>query len=184
MVTVQCFRLGGSVAHPLIGRYVLRGNMELITDDKYTIHLPIIRQQLGKDGLLEITTTSPREQRDALEQLALYFKREFSYTGIQYCANETGVDSVEYLGFAFVEPAYGHMAEEDPGYPTRLLGGGCFRKRGEHWFLDWVWIHPYARNKGLFSRQIPYFKSKLGQFLPEMPVSDPMKHIFLTKVRT
>ncbi len=24
----QCFRLGGSVAHPLIGRYVLGGKME------------------------------------------------------------------------------------------------------------------------------------------------------------
>ena len=29
MVTVQCFRLGGSVAHPLIGRYTNEGNMSI-----------------------------------------------------------------------------------------------------------------------------------------------------------
>ncbi|HHX8566615.1 hypothetical protein NB476_12845, partial [Vibrio sp. RM-44-3] len=155
-------------------------------DDKYTINLPIIKQSLGQGGLFSITRSSPRAHKEALEKLALYFMREEGYTNLQFVAGE--VSNPEYHGFAFTELALDAFGEELAEMPTRLLGGGCFRKRsfadGEHWVLDWVWIHPYARNKGLFSNHIDYFKETFGNFYPEFPISKAMKHLFENKIRT
>ena len=155
--------------------------------DKYTIILPIIKESIGNGGLLDITKSSPREHLEALEKLARYFKLESKYDGIQFCANEHIGTHVEYHGFVFTESAFSAMEEGDTITPTRFLGGGCFRKRGpkdaEYWCLDWVWLHPYARNKGLFSQQIKYFKETFGDFVPEAPISETMRHIYFKKVR-
>lgn len=156
--------------------------------DKYTIELPIIRESVSHSGLLDITKSSPVEYRDALEKLALYFKREFKYDSIQFTANEHFQGHSEYKGFAFTKPAPGSMKKEYPEIPTRFIGGDCFRKDGsndhEYWCLDWVWIHPYERNKGLFSTHIEYFKEKFGDFIPEGPLSKAMHHIYFSKVST
>ncbi|MDC3211185.1 hypothetical protein NQU47_01285 [Pseudoalteromonas distincta] len=156
--------------------------------DKYEIKLPVIKKALGNDGFIDIKKSSPKNIRDGLETIALYFKREERYDHIQYCADEYGNENPEYHGFAFTESAFDAMEENDAETPTRLLGGGCFRKRkvkeGEIWILDWVWIHPYARNKGLFTNRIDYFKEVFGDFLPEPPLSKPMEHLFFNKIRT
>jgi hypothetical protein len=155
--------------------------------DDYTIELPIIKESVGHKGLLSITKSSPREHREALELTALFFKREFNYTHLQFCANEHIDQHVEYHGFAFTESALSAIEEGDSETPTRILGGGCFRKRkfsdGESWILDWVWVHPYARNSGLFTKHIGYFKETFGEFFPEHPISKAMRHIFDNKVR-
>ncbi len=162
--------------------------MRLNLEDKYTIKLPIIKELVAHRGFLEITKSSPKEHLEALEQLARYFMREFKYDGIQFCSNEHIGKHVEYHGFVFTESACGAMKEGDSVTPTIFLGGGCFRKRnhkdGEHWWLDWVWIHPYARNKGLLTKRIKYFKEKFGKFYPEPPLSKTMKHIYDTRINT
>lgn len=157
-------------------------------EDKYAIKLPIIEESIAHGGFLEITKSSPKEHLEALEQLASYFKREFKYDGIQFCSNEHIGEHVEYSGFVFTESAYDAMKEGDSVTPTRFLGGGCFRNRehkdGKHWWLDWVWIHPYARNKGLLTKQINYFKERFGDFYPEPPLSKTMQHIYDTQINT
>ena len=156
--------------------------------DKYTIQLPIIKKSIAYGGLLDINKSSPKEYREALETIALYFKREGRFDHIQYCSNEYGSQNPEYHGFAFTESAFDAMEEHDLETPTRILGGGCFRKHkmkeGEIWILDWVWIHPYARNRGMFTKHIEYFKSTFGEFLPEPPLSPAMHHLFFNKIST
>jgi hypothetical protein len=67
------------------------------------------------------------------------------------------------------------------------IGAACFRKRAyknvdaDVWVLDWVWLHPYKRNKQVLSQHWDFFTKKFGdEFHIEHPVSKSMK-AFLKK---
>lgn len=155
--------------------------------DKYTIELPIVKKSIGHSGIIDVAKTSELFFRDSLEQFARYFKHEFRYDNMQYCANEHTDQHVAYQGFIFTESTFDTMTEEDIETPTRLLGGGCFRNRnfkdGPVWVLDWVWIHPFMRNKGLLTKHWGYFKSHFGEFHVEPPYSKAMEY-FLKKQKS
>lgn len=54
-------------------------------------------------------------------------------------------------------------------------------KDGIHWSLDWIWLHPFARNKGISSQHWAHFEQMFGNgFLVQPPHSPAMK-AFLEK---
>ena len=155
--------------------------------DKYTISLPVIDRNLSNKGILGVCTDSPDDLRNGLETLARYFKREFHYDGIQYEANEHHFEHVEYKGFVFVEPALDALTEEHSETPSRLLGGCCFRHRqysdGLHWILDWIWLHPYARRRGILKKHWKFFREIFGDDFHVTPPISPAMEAFLAKQR-
>ena len=66
------------------------------------------------------------------------------------------------------------------------MGGACFRKEqfadGERWVLYWMWLHPFARRRGILSRHWPHFQRQFGDFLLEPPLSSAMQ-FFVNKRR-
>ncbi|MGH6627030.1 MAG: hypothetical protein ACRECD_10905 [Burkholderiaceae bacterium] len=48
------------------------------------------------------------------------------------------------------------------------------------WMLEWVWIHPFCRRKGLLSKAWPQFEREHGEFLIQAPLSLAMER-FLEK---
>lgn len=157
--------------------------------DKYKIELPVIDRNLSNEGIFEINTRSPGDTRDALETLAKYFMREFHYDGIQYEANEHLFDHVEYKGYVFCESAFDAMTEEHTEMPSRILGGCCFRHReykvGFKWALDWIWLHPYVRSRGILTKHWSYFQDIFGNdFIIQPPVSPAMKGFLAKQANT
>src|SRR5262249_29041872 len=74
-------------------------------------------------------------------------------------------------------------------YP--VIGACCFRYRHDveplppgippdYYALQWIWFHPYERNRGHLSRALPYFQARFGRLIAEPPFS-PAMNAFLHK---
>ena len=67
------------------------------------------------------------------------------------------------------------LVENIDHHPYRVLGGGCFRELHDGAYqLDWVWLHPFARNRRKLKEQWPKFQDKFGAFTITLPLSAHM----------
>lgn len=143
----------------------------------YEISLPIIEDLDGYQNVVYLTPETQKSHRDALEVMAKYFRREFKYDGLQYDSVEHDKDCV---GILFCETAMDLVKDIDH-YPNRVIGGACFWKTSEgDYFLDWVWFHPFARNRRNLKKAWPSFKKKFGNFTLTKSLSAHMEK-FLEK---
>jgi hypothetical protein len=67
----------------------------------------------------------------------------------------------------------------------RILGAISFRWREPRdepafWGLQWVWIAPKMRRRGILSSRWAVFRERFGDFVVESPVSETMQ-AFLSK---
>jgi len=138
----------------------------------YSIELPISEEYQSNEGCLYVTHMSIESHKDALETMATYFKREFKYDYIQYCKEEHTPDCT---GILFVERALDKVKNVNH-HPHRVIGGACFRKKeNDTYVLDWVWFHPFARNRKNLKKHWAKFKSKFGEFTLTPPLSAQME---------
>ncbi len=113
-----------------------------------------------------------KTQRDALEVMATYFQQEFGYDGLQYCVNEHRLDCT---GVLFVERARDQVKHIDH-HLHRVIGGACFGEYDDKtFFLDWVWFHPFARNRGNLKKSWDDLRYRFGDFALTEPLSSHMK---------
>jgi hypothetical protein len=129
-----------------------------------------------------VTTASPRQLREAVECHAYYFRREFGYTIVQYSSLETGDDG--HRAYLWTDPTCLNDGKQT------VCGACCFRFRrwsnapkdfpDESYALQWIWLHPYLRRKGLLTKAWPYFLKRFHPFVPEGPFS-PAMEAFLRK---
>lgn len=114
----------------------------------------------------------------AVEQLAYYFQREFNYDFIQYTAYEDK-ENPKSNAYIWIDSDF---------YGTFAIGAIVFRfltdaHQPKKWSLEWVWFHPYYRNKGLLTAAWKSFQKKYGKdFLIEPPTSKAMD-AFLIKMK-
>lgn len=140
------------------------------------------------DGLLLVTSKSPKPYKQAVERIAWFFKREMRYDFPQYAATEydrspysdqkTDADLRAFLWF---EDEHSDRAANE--WP--MIGAAAFRFKGSKkkqlWFFDWVWIHPYERRQGHLERTWPFLCGMFGDFALTEPVSYSMQS-FLVKM--
>jgi len=118
------------------------------------------------EKLIPVRRYSPYPLRLRVEKFANYFRREFAYDFIQYSAKNDG----GYSAYLFCDKTFaGHLA----------IGACCFRWSEEVeikscWILQWVWLHPYFRDRGYLTDAWEYFNKKLGPFAVESPLSNAM----------
>lgn len=118
-----------------------------------------------------MTSKSPLPLRNAVETCAIYFRREFGYDFVQYSATPFDKDDICARAFLWVER---HHFDWQP-----TVGACCFRWReytnAPHaWALQWIWMHPYARGRGLLGAAWPAFRQRFGDFIIEGPLSEAM----------
>jgi GNAT superfamily N-acetyltransferase len=152
------------------------------TDKQLFIISPPSNRRFEEDGcgaLHEVTQKSPFYQRKTVEQIARYFLRESDYDFLQFDA----YDEDQYRAFLF-------LAETSDKYGKTMsaIGACCFRWReytnAPHgWALQWIWLHPFFRGKGVLKWAWPSFVEKLGDFYVEGPFS-PAMEMFLSKYAT
>jgi hypothetical protein len=124
--------------------------------------------------LIPVTSGAPVRLLCEVETFAYYFKREEQYDFAQYNAWENMFqkekdDCVAYL-----------LIDNH-----RAVGAACFRWRDytnyKGWALQWCWLHPYFRNKGILQRSWDSFVKTHGNFVIEGPYSKAMQ-AFMIKV--
>lgn len=134
--------------------------------------LPENKEMLG--DVIRIKSTDSQELRNAMYVIARFFKREFRYDSVQYAAPYMTEDDNECYAYAWT-------IEKEGSKKSSVVGGFCFRKREKGFDLQWIWLHPYLRNKGFLSKLWPFLKEKFGHdFYVEPPYSSQIEH-FLNK---
>ena len=124
------------------------------------------------DDLLAVTSRSPAVLRKAVWTFATFFRREFAYDFVQYgdLGNETDAAARAYLWTG---------ADINARNMFPVIGACCFRwrkyKNESLWALQWIWFHPYARQRGHLKAAWPYFRCRFQAFDVELPWSSGMK---------
>ena len=143
----------------------------------YRIELREIPQQYEGQRLLKVVRRSDMLLRKEVERIAWFFRREFDYDLVQF----TKTDKTPYTAYL--------LANEGNEHPRVWVGACCFRARDyadlgqQVEALQWVWIHPYHRSKGLLKGLWPTLCENHGDFIVEEPLSPSMKQFLLKHSR-
>ena len=108
---------------------------------------------------VRVTGASPLSHRRAVYKIARYFRREFQYDFVQFHETERG----GYVAFLWPHPEAASLPE---GFRVACVGATCFRHREDGWAMQWVWLHPFWRRRGLLSGAWPRFVKEFGAFTP------------------
>lgn len=123
-----------------------------------------------------VDASSPRWMQKEMYWRATAFKREFHYDFVQWHPDGEHDDDVRGLPFVDDTAIFGAGA---------IVGACCFRTRARKghpcWELDWIWLAPPARRKGILTQAWDGLVRCFGQFDLCPPVSGAMQ-AFLRKV--
>lgn len=136
------------------------------------IILPKLRKNARYySALTEVTSSSKKHLRTACYKIAQFFQKEFKSDFVPFCEN----DNDTYKAYLFLD---------DEWFDRDVIGACCFRLRKyenvEFWAMQWIWIHPYYRNKGILKENWEHFRKKHGNFWVEPSYSKAME-AFLKK---
>lgn len=138
----------------------------------YQIDAPILELDSYEDPLY-IDKNSDLLHKQTLAQLARYFKMEMGTDYLQF--DESMFNDDRYTGFLLLKMASDLVLNEHTHWPNRVIGGGVFCNQGSVYDLDWVWVHPFFRNKHELSSRWSVFKKRFGNFTVSQPISLHMK---------
>ncbi len=154
----------------IVGVASPRREQKSVPTPYYLINLKNIPQRYRTESLLKVLPTSPLLLRRGVEKIARYFLREFHYDSIQFDQNDRG----PYTAYLFADSDQSVWA-----------GACCFRSRYfrdidmETEALQWVWLHPYFRGRGILKSCWKTLRDSHGDFCMAPPVSPPMREFLL-----
>ena len=148
---------------------------------------------LEHSTLAEIAPDAPTKYRRALEKIAYYIRRENGYSFPPYHVakpqdDEGNKDAIFFLWigkdiYTIQSDAKAFMTGSfSRGLRGRVYGACVFRPAptednrdsvASH-YLDWIWIHPYARGEGITHEAWSYFEERFGKFGVTTPVTKAM----------
>lgn len=187
----------------------VRMNMDSVNPKYFNIDLPIVPWaethghfdteevdgvdiiHLEHSTLAEIAPDAPIKYRRALEKIAYYIKRENGYDSPPYHVAKPKNDKGNKDAIFFLWISKDYYAIQNKEYPAsdglrgRVYGACIFRPLEteddkDYVYLDWIWIHPYARGEGITHEAWSYFEERFGNFGIAPPVTKAMAG-FLTK---
>lgn len=132
-----------------------------IAKPPYRIDLNEVPPQFTGDRLLRVISKSRKDLKRIVERFARYFQYEIDGSPPYYA------DEDPYTAYLFTN--------EETESPRLWVGACVFCKRsfddieGEIDVLEWIWLHPYFRNKGILLKEWPTLRKNHGDFLVEHP---------------
>ena len=153
----------------------------------YSLNPPVSSSLSVQDSPLLVNTQSPKIFRKHVEFFARCFMRELHFDFVQFDASELSSSRfyTPYDAYLFHERAWDLVRHVDEPARSRTIGACCFRRdtaigSESGWTLQWVWFHPFFRQRGHLSTAWPTFKERYGEFTVDPPLSLAMK-AFLAK---
>lgn len=115
-----------------------------------------------------VGTSSPFWMHQEVYERALRFKREFRYDFVQWNGCQSKKATPTYQGHLFAD----HTGTFPPG---SIVGACAFSLRQGQWSLNWVWVTPCMRRKGVLRHRWQAFLDRYGDFDIEHPLSEAME---------
>ena len=144
----------------------------------YSLNPPVTTRLNTKFSPLLVNTESPKDFRKHVEFFARCFKRELQFDFVQFDASESPRSPyyTPYEAHLFHEHAMDLVRYVGEPAKHRSIGACCFRRdqtasQGAEWSLQWVWFHPYFRQRGHLSMAWPSFREWYGEFTVDPPLS-------------
>lgn len=139
----------------------------------YTIRS--FKQDRYHNGICAITRRTPKLW-STVATFDSYMQREMRYDFPMFDVDGNGDGVAAYLfgyGGAWVGACgFRSMAKTDTSH--------CGVYASVSWQLEWIWLHPFCRRRGLLSKAWPQFEEEHGEFLILSPLSLVMER-FLEK---
>lgn len=115
-----------------------------------------------------VDPNAPFWMHQEVYERALRFRRDFRYDFLQWNGCQSKKATPSYQGYLF--------ADHTGTYPPGTIVGACaFVLRKGKWRLDWIWVVPGMRRKGVLSHRWQVFLHRYGDFDIEHPLSDAME---------
>lgn len=115
-----------------------------------------------------VDTSAPFWMHQEVYERALRFKRDFRYDFLQWNGCQAKKATPTYQGYLFADHTGTHP-------PATIVGACAFALRQGRWSLDWIWVTPSMRRKGVLSHRWQAFLDRYGDFDIEHPLSDAME---------
>jgi hypothetical protein len=142
----------------------------------YCIDAPVIEFP-GYPPVIFIEHTADKKLKDLLAGIASNFKKEMRFDHLQY--DDSMHRTADIIGVLFLHRAM-DLVEHDDHFPCRVVGGGVFVDRSGRFELDWVWLHPFFRNRNRLRNNWKLFQKRFGHFSVAPPLSAHMS-LFIKK---
>lgn len=128
------------------------------------------------NNIIEINKYSDIDLYKEVYKIAKYFKEELNYDSVPFCLR--GRLSEEYKVLLFTEQALDIYRKGS--VPYRIYGGCLFSKMkfkedDDYWALEWIWFHPFFRNRGNLKKNWTQLEENFGNFIIKTPISNDMK---------
>ena len=118
-----------------------------------------------------IDKDSEKPLKAMLAIIAKYFKTEMRFDNLQF--DQSMYRNEDFVGVLFLHRANDLVKSEDH-FPNRVIGGAVFVNLGDSYELDWVWLHPFSRNRKMLRNNWDKFRQRFGQFSVAAPLSAHM----------
>ncbi|MDJ0461910.1 hypothetical protein [Streptomyces sp. H27-C3] len=142
---------------------------------RYAIELFPLLHADKPQGHVLIPATHDMRLRKVAETFGKYFKRELGFDFMPFVAKRSAL----YPADPTVEVALFDAKKVQATFPIAAGAAGLSIVEGQRW-LDWIWIHPFERGKGLASQAWDDLEAVYGsEFKVQPPLSRPME-LFLT----
>lgn len=148
----------------------------------YKIDLSVSQKYSSHNNIIYVDKQSNIDLYEEVYKLAKYFKEELNYDSVPFC--KLGMLSETYDVSLFTEQALDKYIKEP--IPYRIYGACLFTKMnftkgGDYWVLEWIWIHPFFRNRGNLKKNWNILEEQFEKFLIRKPISPDMSN-FLKKI--
>ena len=148
----------------------------------YKIDLSVSREYASSNNLITIDHQSNTGLFEEVYKIAKYFKEELNYDSVPF--SKQGMISKPYKALLFTERALDKY-KQGP-MPYRIYGACVFtlmkfKEDDDYWVLEWIWFHPFFRNRGNLKKNWKDLENEFGDFLIQKPISNDMNS-FLKKI--
>jgi hypothetical protein len=142
---------------------------------RYAIELfPLLYADKPRGHVL-IPATDDMRLRKVVETFGKYFKRELGFDFAPFVAKP----SAQYPGGPTVEVVLFDAKKPLATFPIAAGTAGLSTAEGQRW-LDWIWIRPFQRGKGLAQQAWADLDSTYGTMFKIQPPLSPAMEAFLT----
>lgn len=151
--------------------------------NNYLIDLPVSEKYDSSDNILRVSKSTNQSLYEEVYTFAKYFKEELNYDRVPFC--KMGMLDKPYNVLLFTEQALDQYYG-DP-MPYRIYGACLFSEMKIadelHHKLEWIWFHPFFRNRGNLKKNWFRLEKEFGDFFIGKPISNDMK-IFLENIKS
>jgi hypothetical protein len=129
------------------------------------------------NNLIIVDEKSDINLHNEVYKIAKYFSEDINYFGIPPYPL-LGIKNKEDIALLFTAEVIDLDKTEPMSY---RIFGSCyfsrqsFTKDNDCWALEWIWLHPFFRNKGNLKKYWPYLENNFGDFLIMGDVSNDME---------